>query len=206
MIVIVDYDMGNVGSIANMLKKIGAPAIISADPAQIEAASKLILPGVGAFDTGMTNLERSGLRQLLDHKVMSRGTPVLGICLGMELFTGRSEEGDCPGLGWIEGRTMRFRFAEGTEELNVPHMGWNSVRTVPGTGLLQDLEEGGRFYFVHSYHVVCDRETDVVGWTRYGYEFASVLERGHVMGTQFHPEKSHRFGLAVLRNFAALGN
>lgn len=203
MIVIVDYDMGNVGSILNMLRKIGAPATISADPDRIRAATKLILPGVGAFDTGMTNLEHSGIRALLEEQVM-RKVPVLGVCLGMELLMEGSEEGACPGLGWIRGRNVRFRYPEGAEQLNVPHMGWNSVRPVAGSRLLATLEPDARFYFVHSYHVVCDDRADVAGWTQYGYEFASVVEHGCVMGTQFHPEKSHRFGLALLRTFAAL--
>jgi glutamine amidotransferase len=205
MIVIVDYDMGNVGSIANMLKKIGVDSVITSDVAQVAAADKLILPGVGAFDTGMTNLERSGLLPVLNEKVAGEGTPVLGICLGMELLTQGSEEGICPGLGWIEGRTVRFRFPDGADRLNVPHMGWNGVRPAPQSVLLRDLPADNRFYFVHSFYVACDRDSDVGGWTRYGSDFASVVERGNVMGTQFHPEKSHRFGMALLRNFAALG-
>jgi glutamine amidotransferase len=205
LIVIVDYQMGNVGSIANMLKKIGFDSLITSDPARIQSAEKLILPGVGAFDTGMTNLEHSGLLPILNEKVRSQRTPVLGICLGMELLTSGSDEGVCPGLGWIEGRTVRFRFDEAATQLNVPHMGWNSVRPAPDSVLLRGLPADNRFYFVHSYHVVCDRDADVGGWTRYGEDFASVVERGNVMGTQFHPEKSHRFGMALLRNFAALG-
>lgn len=204
MIVIVDYDMGNVGSIANMLLKIGAPAVITADANQIEAADKLILPGVGAFDTGMSNLQRSGLLPVLNAKV-EQGTPVLGICLGMELLTLGSEEGECAGLGWIAGRTVRFRFPDGTDRLNVPHMGWNRVRPTASTTLLHGLAAENRFYFVHSYHVLCDAEADVAGWTPYGYDFASVVEHDNVMGTQFHPEKSHRFGMALLRNFAIGG-
>lgn len=204
MIVIVDYDMGNVGSIANMLKKIGVAAVISGDPERIEAASKLVLPGVGAFDTGMTNLERSGLTSILHDKVVGRGTPVLGLCLGMELLMQRSEEGACGGLGWIEGSTVRFRFPDGPEQPDVPHMGWNSVRPVPTARLLRGLPADARFYFVHSYHVVPDNVEDVAGWTHHGYEFASVIERGHIMGTQFHPEKSHKFGMALLSSFAAL--
>ena len=205
MIVIVDYDMGNVGSIANMLRKIGVDSMITADAERVAAAEKLILPGVGAFDTGMTNLDRSGLRGLLDRKVLEHGTPVLGVCLGMELLLRGSEEGECAGLGWIEGHNVRFRFPDGQEQLNVPHMGWNRVLAARGTAILRGLPEDSRFYFVHSYHAVCDREVDVAGWTRYGSDFASVVERGNVMGTQFHPEKSHRFGMALLRTFAAIG-
>lgn len=203
MIVIVDYDMGNVGSIANMLKRIGFDAVVSRDPDRITSADKLILPGVGAFDTGMTNLDRFGLLPALEEKVVRGGTPVLGICLGMELLVRGSEEGACAGLGWIEGRTVRFRFTDGQGDLNVPHMGWNNVRPVAGAKTLAALTADARFYFVHSYHVVCDRENDVAGWTHYGYEFASVVERGNVMGTQFHPEKSHRFGMQLLTNFAS---
>jgi glutamine amidotransferase len=202
MIAIVDYDMGNVGSIANMLRKLGVESVITSDPAQLEVAEKLILPGVGAFDTGMTNLDRSGLIPVLNRKV-EQGTPVLGICLGMELLTRGSQEGVCPGLGWIDGETVRFKFENG-QKLNVPHMGWNSVQPSTPSVLLRDLPADARFYFVHSFHVVCDSADDVAGRTSYGYDFASVVERGNVFGTQFHPEKSHRFGMGLLRNFAAI--
>lgn len=202
MIAIVDYDMGNVGSIANMLRKIGEPAVITSDPREIAKATKLILPGVGAFDTGMANLERGGMLPMLTEMVVGGRTPVLGICLGMELLSKRSEEGLCEGLGWLDAQTVRFHFGPTTPPLNVPHMGWNSVRADDGSTLLRGLPDDARFYFVHSYHVRCADASDVSGWTKYGYEFASVVERGHVMGTQFHPEKSHKYGMALLRNFA----
>lgn len=203
MIAIIDYGMGNLGSIANMLRKIGADATITADPAVISAADRLILPGVGSFGAGMAHLEERGLLPVLDRRVRQDGVPILGICLGMQLFTRHSEEGDVRGLGWIEADTRRFRTSDAPAGLRVPHMGWNTVAPRRDHDVLRDLPEDPRFYFVHSYHVVCDDPTDELCTTVHGYAFASVVHRGNVVGTQFHPEKSHRFGLHLLRNFAA---
>ncbi len=209
MIVIVDYGMGNLGSILNMLKKIGAQAKISADPAEIAAATKLILPGVGAFDTAMRNLHESGLRAVLDKQVLEKATPTLGVCLGMQLLTEGSEEGSLPGLGWIAGTTKKFRFdGEGaTAGLKIPHMGWNTILPLKpadaGKMLVRGLEDPpARFYFVHSYHVTVTDPADAAAWTHHGYDFVSMVQKGHIMGTQFHPEKSHKFGMQVLRNFS----
>lgn len=202
MIVIVDYGMGNLGSILNMLKRIGAQAVISGDAARIEAAGKLILPGVGAFDAAMGRLNDSGLRPLLDDLVLVRRRPVIGLCLGMQLLTEGSEEGVLPGLGWVRGRTRRFRFPPELAHLKVPHMGWNRVRTAPGKSLVTDLPDPSRFYFVHSYYVELEDQGDAAAWTHYGHDFVSMIQKGHVMGTQFHPEKSHTFGMRLLRNFA----
>jgi imidazole glycerol-phosphate synthase subunit HisH len=202
MIVIVDYGMGNIGSILNMLKRVGAQAKISSAVEDIAAAGKLILPGVGAFDTGMQNLCASGLVEVLNDKVLTQQTPTLGICLGMQLLTRRSEEGKLPGLGWIDGETVRFRFDETQQDLKIPHMGWNTVTVRREDALFRGLDDDPRFYFVHSYHVVCANEDDVIGSTHRGYDFVSAVRRGNVMGTQFHPEKSHRFGMKLLQNFA----
>ena len=161
MIIIVDYKMGNLGSILNMLKKIGAPAMASSLPEDILQADKLILPGVGAFDNGMTNLKESGLLSVLNEKVLAKKTPILGICLGMQLLTRRSAEGRLEGLGWIEADTIRFRFGREESALKIPHMGWNTVMFKPGSVLSSGLENEARFYFVHSFHVVCDREENV---------------------------------------------
>jgi glutamine amidotransferase len=203
VIVVVDYKMGNVGSVLNMLKKIGTQAVLSSSPDVVASADKVILPGVGAFDTGMRNIEALGLRPVLDRKVMELGTPVLGICLGMQLLTERSEEGALPGLGWIRGETVRFRFDGSDSRLKVPHMGWNEVRVLRGDGIFRGLadEQDTAFYFVHSFHVVCREPTDVLARTHHGYEFDAAVQRGNVIGTQFHPEKSHRFGMKLLRNF-----
>ena len=202
MIVIIDYNMGNVGSIRNMLKRIGVKATISSDPKVIAHATALILPGVGSFDTGMTSLEETGLRQLLDQLVLECNVPVLGICLGMQLLCRSSEEGDLSGLGWIEADVVRFRFEHDDRSLKIPHMGWNSVEVTRGDSLFQGHPDHPRYYFVHSYHVVCDREEDLLAKSTHSYAFAASIQKGHIFGTQFHPEKSHRFGMSLLSNFA----
>ena len=201
MIIIIDYDMGNIGSILNMLKKVGAHAMISSDPDEIRAAEKLILPGVGAFDTGMRKLNEHGLVDLLNEKVLVQKTPVLGVCLGMHLVVQKSEEGLLPGLGWIKGETVRFQFDSKKTGLKVPHMGWNDIKIQRNDPLLNGLEDGARFYFVHSYHLLCDDPEDILASTHHGYEFPSIVRRGNIMATQFHPEKSHRFGMQLYRNF-----
>ncbi|BCY16272.1 imidazole glycerol phosphate synthase subunit HisH 2 [Leptolinea sp. HRD-7] len=202
MIVIVDYGLGNLGSIKNMLKKAGFPSIISDDPVEIEKADKIILPGVGAFDTGMRYLQEKGMLSILNHKAMVEKVPVLGLCLGAQLITKRSEEGVLPGLGWVDGETVRFHFDNGAPQLKVPHMGWNVLQIVNDHPYLFGLPEDQRFYFVHSYHMVCRDEKNVIATTTYGYTFSSIIGQGNVVGMQFHPEKSHKFGLQVLGNFA----
>lgn len=200
MIVIVDYEVGNVGSIANMLRKVGAEVAVSSSAADIERADKVILPGVGSFDHGMRKLRERGLVDLL-HIVRGRDTPVLGICLGMQLFADRSEEGAEPGLGWIHGEVVRFRLDEGMAR-KVPHMGWNTVDLQPGLGTDFGIAEDSRFYFVHSYHFVCQDPTAVAGTTTYGYPFVSVVRQRRILGVQFHPEKSLRHGMTLMRWFA----
>jgi glutamine amidotransferase len=204
MIVIIDYDMGNVGSIINMLKKIGATAKISYKMDDILTADKLILPGVGAFDQGVINLAERNLVPILNKKVLEDRCPVLGICLGMQLMSRRSEEGELPGLGWVEAETRRFQFSEEIGHLKIPHMGWNEVRANGQPPLFARFEKTPRFYFVHSYHVCCKSQEDVMATSFYGYEFTAAIGKENVMGTQFHPEKSHSFGMQLLRNFANL--
>jgi glutamine amidotransferase len=202
MIVIVDYGLGNLGSIKNMLKKAGFPSLISDDPAEIEKADKIILPGVGAFDTGMRYLKDKGMLSILNHKAMVEKVPVLGLCLGAQLITNRSEEGVLPGLGWVDGESVRFHFDADAPQLKVPHMGWNVLQIFTDHPYLQGLPEDQRFYFVHSYHMVCQEEKNVIANTTYGYTFPSIIGHENVVGMQFHPEKSHKFGLQVLGNFA----
>lgn len=204
MIVIVDYGMGNLGSIKNMLKKAGFPSVITNDAREIEQAEKIILPGVGAFDTGMRSLQKNGLIPLLNHKAMVEKVPVLGLCLGAQLITNSSEEGKLRGLGWVNGESVRFHFEnlENNQTLKIPHMGWNVLQIVQNHPYLESLPEDQRFYFVHSYYLICKDQKDVIANTTYGYPFASIIGHDNVVGMQFHPEKSHKFGLQVLRNFA----
>jgi glutamine amidotransferase len=201
MIAIIDYGMGNLGSVANMLKKVGAKPVITSNIATIEKADKLILPGVGSFDNGVLRLSDSGILPVLQFKVLQERTPILGLCLGMQLFTKSSEEGVLPGLGWIDAETIRFRFAPDQSDLKVPHMGWNSIRIKNASPIWEEMYPDARFYFVHSYHVRCRDDQDVTATTRYGYEFAAAVMRENIVGTQFHPEKSHKFGMKLLKNF-----
>jgi glutamine amidotransferase len=211
-IVIVDYGMCNLGSVLNMLKRIGITAKASADPEAIKQAKKLLLPGVGAFDTGMRRLVELKLISLLEEKVLVQKTPVMGICLGMQLLTRGSQEGTLPGLGWIAGETRRFEFGQANgsaPQLKVPHMGWNTIRVqrnghLDGRLLFEGLGDDARFYFVHSYYVRTDDLADVLATTDYGGEFVSAIHRDNIWGTQFHPEKSHKFGMRVLKNFAEM--
>lgn len=202
MIVIVDYGLGNVGSIANMLKRIGAEVIISSKDEEIHRADKLILPGVGSFDEGMERLKASGLIPILEEKVLSAETPLLGICLGMQLLTKESEEGSQAGLGWIDAQTVRFCADGVSRTLRLPHMGWNSVSPKKETDLFVPIDGEIRFYFLHSYHVICHNEDDVLSMTNYGYDFVSSFQKDHIIGVQFHPEKSHRFGMNFMKHFA----
>jgi len=201
MIVIIDYGLGNLGSIKNMLKKIGSEGTISSEILDIEKADKLILPGVGRFDQGMKNLQGSGLIDALHGKVVKRKTPILGICLGMQLFARKSEEGELKGLGWIDAEAVRFKFNDKESQLKIPHMGWNMVKIYQRNPLFEGMYPEPRFYFVHSYHVACRNEEEVLTQTFYGYEFASAIRKENIYGVQFHPEKSHKFGMKLLYNF-----
>ncbi len=201
MIVIIDLGMGNTGSIVNMLKRIGTQAVVSAEADTIAQATKLILPGVGAFDAGMAQIESRGIVDQLHHRVMIEKIPVIGLCLGMQLMMKHSEEGVKPGLGWIDGECVRFHFSQGEIQHKVPHMGWNEVLASKDGALFQIAAPPSRFYFVHSYHIVANNHQDIAATTHYGYEFTSVIEHENIWGTQFHPEKSHKYGMKLLNDF-----
>ena len=198
---IVDYGVGNLGSVRNMLRRVGCNAGIVDNADDLRACAKLILPGVGAFDRAMERLDASGLRGPLDAMVLERKVPVLGICLGMQLLTRGSEEGDRPGLGYIPAEARRFPREMG---LKVPHMGWNLVTVPNPSPLTAHFEDGTRFYFVHSYYVAADDPADSMLRCTYGVTFDAGIMHGNVFGAQFHPEKSHRFGKALFAAFGAL--
>jgi glutamine amidotransferase len=204
MIGIVDYGVGNLASIRNMLRKIDVEAEIVSNAAAVARSTKLILPGIGAFDHASARLRNSGLLEVLERRVRRECIPVLGICLGFQLLTRGSEEGAEPGLGWIDADTVAFDRARLGSTDRVPHMGWATVDRCGHSDLLREMPDAPRFYFVHSYHVRCDDARHVIATARHGYEFAAGVERGNVMGVQFHPEKSHRFGMRLLQNFVQL--
>lgn len=203
MIVILDYGIGNVNSILNMLNHVGGEAVISSDLDIIEKANALILPGVGAFDNGMRKLQSSGFLPVINDKVLNRNTPILGICLGMQLLFDSSEEGNLSGLGFIPGNVTKFNFShlDESSQLKIPHMGWNIVNTKDDNKLFSNVNEQQRFYFVHSYHVNCKDPSDKLASTKYGYEFVCAVNRKNIWGAQFHPEKSHKFGMNFFKNF-----
>ena len=201
MITIIDYGMGNLGSVQNMFKHVGAASVIANDVATIQKAEKILLPGVGAFDTAMRQIDVSGLRDILNHKALVEKIPVLGICLGMQLLTQSSEEGNATGLGWVNATCHRFPVQPG---LKVPHMGWNSVTQTNASPLTMGLPADSRFYFVHSYYVRVADEKDSILKAHHGVTFDAALQSGNIYGAQFHPEKSHRFGMQLFKNFAGL--
>ena len=206
MIAIVDYDTGNLRSVQNILRHIGFDSTIAATPDELRAAGKIILPGVGTFDHGMKSLTRSGLLDVLHEKVLQDHTPVLGICLGAQLLTRGSEEGSLPGLGWIDADTRRFDATQLDSSLRIPHMGWADTEFDKTNRLFTGVQDVPRYYYVHSYHMICDTSEDELCHAWHGYRFVSGVQRNHVTGVQFHPEKSHRFGMQFLRNFASSDN
>lgn len=204
MIAIVDYKTCNLGSLINMLKRAGFAARGVDDPAELEGASHIILPGIGHFDTCVKNLREYGFEDVLHRKALEEKTPLLGVCVGAQLLTRGSEEGNAPGLGWIDADTRRFRLPEGSR-MKVPHMGWSEAQPTRLHPLFDRFQETPRFYFAHSYYMDADRPETVLAQTTYGERFASAITRDNIAGVQFHPEKSHRFGMTMLASFASAG-
>ena len=201
MITIVDYGLGNLGSIKNMLEYIGVPVEIQSDLKLIKMAKKIILPGVGKFDAAMSRINQSGLREVLDYKALKEQIPILGICLGMQLLTKKSEEGSLMGLGWIDADVKKFKL---NKDFKVPHMGWNSIEISKLNNLTKSLKNDSRFYFVHSYFVKTLKNENSLFKTSYGHQFDSGIVSNNIYGVQFHPEKSHKFGMKLLEQFAKL--
>jgi imidazole glycerol-phosphate synthase subunit HisH len=193
--------VGNLASIQNMLKKAGVPSLISGRKADIAAGSKIMLPGMGAFNSCMEKFGQSGLRSIIEKKIFEDKIPVMGICVGLQMFMRSSEEGNLPGLGWIKGDTIRFREERMMERQKIPNMGWLDVQFKKPSPLLDGLAEA-RFYFAHSYHIELDEPEDELISATYGYNYCAAIEHENILGVQFHPEKSHRFGMQLLKNFA----
>lgn len=201
-IIIVDYGMGNLHSVKNKLQRLGYNPIVSNSKDEILCSDKLILPGVGHFGKGMRNILELELKSTLDEFALVQEKPVLGICLGMQLLTEYSEEGDCEGLGYISGRTQKFQFE--SRLFKVPHMGWNSIQIKKECPLFKGISENEMFYFVHSYYVECAHTENILSSTDYGIEFTSAVWNQNIFGVQFHPEKSHEWGTKIIRNFCEL--
>ena len=204
MIHIVDYGLGNLQAFVNMYKRLGFESVRARAAVDLENATKIILPGVGAFDHAMALLAASGMRERLDDLVLTQRVPVLGICVGMQILANSSEEGAGQGLGWVPGRVCSFSGNPAAAALPMPHMGWNDVISAAGSPLFKGLEEDARFYFLHSYYLECSDSKNVLARADYGFQFDCAVQNGNVFGVQFHPEKSHHWGAALLKNFAEL--
>ncbi len=204
MISIVDYGVGNILAIANIYKRLNIPVRIARSAEELAGAERLILPGVGAFDWAMARLNKSGMRGVLDDVVLSKGKPVLGICVGMQMLAKRSDEGALDGLGWIDGEVKKFDHAAPSQRAHLPHMGWNDVEPRFRECLFRDIEATSRFYFLHSYYFAPKDTKVILGVTDYGGDFASCVRAGNIYGVQFHPEKSHQWGIQLLKNFAVM--
>lgn len=202
MIAIIDYGLGNIRAFANIYKKLDVPFLIASKVNDLTKATRLILPGIGAFDHAMALLEKSGMRKLLDELVLNRHFPVLGICVGMQILARSSEEGNLPGLGWIDGEVKKFDVSTLKHRTHLPHMGWNDVKPTKKSKLFEGLEQSARFYFLHSYYFHCSQKENIFAVTDYGGYFACAVNSDNIYGVQFHPEKSHHYGIQLLNNFA----
>ncbi|MCC7109255.1 MAG: imidazole glycerol phosphate synthase subunit HisH [Deltaproteobacteria bacterium] len=202
MITIVDYGLGNILAFANLYKRLNLEVAVARTAGELAPATRIILPGVGAFDRAMERLEASGMRGTLEELVSVRRVPVLGICVGMQILAAASEEGSCAGLGWIPGRVRSFRSVPASARLPLPHMGWNDVSPSRDSALFAGLESDARFYFLHTFFFECERDDDIAARSSYGSDFACAVSAGHIHGVQFHPEKSHHYGATLLKNFA----
>jgi imidazole glycerol-phosphate synthase subunit HisH len=205
MITIIDYGLGNINAIHTVYKNLNIPVTVASNPSDLDNSEKIILPGVGAFDFAMDRLNRSGVRDKLNKLVHDSGVPILGICVGMQMMTERSEEGQMDGLGWVKGEVLHFKHIKHDDKkIDVPHMGWNNITPKRENPLLAGLSKDSYFYFLHSYYCEVYEDTIIVSSTEYGNDFTSAINDGNIYGVQFHPEKSHQFGIQLLKNFAEL--
>jgi glutamine amidotransferase len=202
MIAIINYGSGNIQAIGNIYTRLNIPFVVASVPDDLHSVDRVLLPGVGAFDQAMTELDKSGLRQALERVVIVERKPILGICVGMQLLAKGSEEGQVPGLGWIDGFVKKFDQSSFHQTTYLPHMGWNTVTPVRGNPLFENVDLSVGYYFLHSYYFSCNNQADVLAETNYGVQFTSVVSRDNIHGVQFHPEKSHQVGIQLLKNFA----
>lgn len=201
MIAIVDYGLGNVQAFANIYRRLGIPALSVSEPAGLADAQQIILPGVGAFDWAMQRLNASGMRDMLERRVLEDRVPVLGVCVGMQMMARSSDEGTEPGLGWIAANVERFNTSRFTQKTHLPHMGWNDISPCDGAALFKGID-APRYYFLHSYHFVPDHAECTAAYAVYGDRFSASVAQDNIFGAQFHPEKSHDWGVRLLSNFA----
>lgn len=205
MIAIIDYGLGNIKAFANVYKRLNMPSAIVSNASDLKnKATKIILPGVGSFDHAMGLLQKSGMREVLDELVLQRKLPILGICVGMQMLSFSSEEGNLPGLGWFDGVVKKFDTSSLVHRTRLPHMGWNNVNSIANNKLFQDLDSESRFYFLHSYYFQCNNNEDIIAVTDYGNQFPCAVNSENICGVQFHPEKSHQNGIQFLKNFGNL--
>lgn len=204
MIVLIDNGMGNIGSIVNKLKNNGEEVIVSSDPSDLSSADRFILPGVGSFDNAMKEISKNDMNDILYEEVIRNSKPILGICLGIQVMSNSSEEGSLPGLGLLNARVKKFHFPNDVPHLKIPHMGWNTVSLHKDCVLFDSMDPDAEFYFTHSYHLEVEDPDIVVGTTHYGYDFPSVIQKDNIYAVQFHPEKSHKYGMKLLQNFLEL--
>jgi glutamine amidotransferase len=204
MITIIDYGLGNISAFSTVYERLNIPVAIATTKEQLRGASKLILPGVGAFDYTMSMLNNSGMRDSIEALVLEQGMPIMGVCVGMQILAERSEEGVLPGLGWIKGAVRLFDTTHLKFKTKLPHMGWNTIQPSPESRLLNSFNEDSRFYFLHSYYVEPEFDATISAKSEYGFSFASAIQKDNIYGIQFHPEKSLSNGMQLLKNFAEL--
>jgi glutamine amidotransferase len=202
MIGIIDYGSGNIQAIATIYKNLNIEYQVITRPEDLNNANKLILPGVGSFDRAMEHLNASGMRDSLDQLVLKKEIPILGICVGMQMLANSSEEGNQAGLGWVDGTVKKLNKSSMLSNENLPHMGWNGVHPIKEEGLFKDMQRNQRFYFLHSYFFDCNQNSDILATTDYGSNFTCAIKKKNIMGVQFHPEKSHHFGVQLLKNYS----
>ena len=204
MITIIDYGLGNIRAFVNVYERLNIKTKVAHCANDLKDASKIILPGVGAFDHAMTQLNQSGMREEIEKQVLCNKVPVVGICVGMQMLAKSSDEGKLPGLGWIDGVVKIFDTSKINYKTRLPHMGWNSIKPINNQPLLFGFNDDSRFYFLHSYYFVCNNSDDVISTTDYGITYASAVNKDNIFGIQFHPEKSHSNGIRLLENFSKL--